>query len=36
MPVGNKNRTNTPQIMTLDNDLHIYRIRGSKTFERVL
>ena len=29
-------RTNTPQIMTLDNDFHVYRIRGSKAFESVL
>ena len=29
-------RTGTQQIMTLDDDFHIYRIRGSKAFERVL
>ena len=29
-------RTNTPQIITLDDDFHVYRIRGNKTFERVL
>lgn len=29
-------RTNTPQIMTLDDDFHVYRIRGSKAFESVL
>jgi predicted nucleic acid-binding protein len=29
-------RTNTPQIMTLDDDFHIYRLRGNKAFESVL
>ena len=29
-------KTNTPQIMTLDDDFHIYRVRGSKAFESVL
>ncbi len=29
-------RTNTPQIMTLDDDFYVYRIRGNKAFEGVL
>ena len=29
-------RTNTPQILTLDDDFDVYRIRGSKAFQRVL
>ena len=29
-------RTDTRQIMTLDDDFHIYRIRRNKAFERVL
>jgi len=29
-------RTNTPQIMTLDNDFRVYRFRGRKAFESVL
>jgi predicted nucleic acid-binding protein len=29
-------RTNTPQIMTLDNDFRVYRFQGRKAFESVL
>lgn len=29
-------RTNTPQIMTLDKDFRVYRFRGRKAFEGVL
>jgi len=29
-------RTNTPQIMTLDNDFRVYRFQGRKAFESML